>query len=226
MDELELWPVQLFDPEGGVLIVERRLPHWAQPGTVCFITFRTHDSMPKAVLDAWFADRARWLREHGIDPNTRNWRAALEKLDRRTARAFLDAFWNRWHDALDACHGECLLRRCELSKIVADSLGHFDGERYLMLDFVVMPNHVHLLCSFPDEEAMLAQCDSWKHYTAVQINRRLGRRGRLWQQDAFDHLVRTETQFQYLRGYIAGNPEKAGLRPGEYVHYTRERPLP
>jgi type I restriction enzyme R subunit len=92
----------------------------------------------------------------------------------------------------------------------------------LLLDFIVMPNHVHILVSFPDEQAMLAQCEGWKHYTATQINRRLKQRGRFWQQDAFDHLVRTEKQFEYLRRYIAENPAKAGLRPGEYVHYSKD----
>jgi type I restriction enzyme R subunit len=117
-----------------------------------------------------------------------------------------------------------VLRRPELAGLVAKSLRHFDGERYLMLDFVVMPNHVHLLAAFPDEAAMLAQCESWKHYTATGINRALGQKGRFWQADAFDHLVRSERQFAYLRHYIADNPKKAGLRAGEYLHYSR--PLP
>ncbi|MBI3823733.1 MAG: transposase [Planctomycetes bacterium] len=88
-------------------------------------------------------------------------------------------------------------------------------------DFVVMPNHVHMLAAFPDQKAMLAQCESWKHFTAVPINRRLGRKGRFWQQDAFDHLVRSEEQFWYLRDYIANNPVQAGLRPSEYMHYSK-----
>jgi type I restriction enzyme R subunit len=70
-------------------------------------------------------------------------------LDPEVAREFLDLFWNRWHDALDAGHGACVLRQPDLATIVGNSLRHFDGERYLMLDFVVMPNHVHLLASFP-----------------------------------------------------------------------------
>jgi len=226
MDTPELWPVQLFDPEADVRVVERRLPHWSQAGAICFITFRLHDSMPKSVLNRWFADRHRWLIEHGIDQKSPNWKAEMRKLNRRAARSFLDAFWNRWHDALDACHGACVLRRPEISRIVSDSLRHFDGNRYLMLDFVVMPNHVHMLCSFPNEDAMLAQCASWKHYTAVHMNRRLGRGGRLWQQDGFDHLVRSQPQFQHLREYIAANPKKAGLRPGEFIHYTRGQQSP
>jgi putative transposase len=114
-----------------------------------------------------------------------------------------------------------LLRRPELGQIVAKSLKHFDGDRYDLTDFVVMPNHVHLLAAFRDAEQMLEQCESWKHYTATQINRRLSRKGRFWQQDGFDHLVRSLEQFEYLRTYIADNPTKAKLRLGEFVHESK-----
>ena len=57
--------------------------------------------------------------------------------------------------------------------IVAGSIRHFDGDRYRVTDFVVMPNHAHLLVSFPTEEQMLAQCENWKHFTAVRINKAL-----------------------------------------------------
>ena len=86
-----------------------------------------------------------------------------------------------------------------------------------MTDFVVMPNHVHVLVAFPNAESQLAQCESWKHFTAVKINRKLGQERRFWQQDGFDHLVRSNEQFEYLRLYIAGNPKKANLQPGEYT---------
>ncbi len=82
-----------------------------------------------------------------------------------------------------------MLRRPELAAVVRDSLLSFDGTRYEMHDFVIMPNHVHLLAVFPDEEAMLRQCESWKRYTAKQIHAALGQRGRFWQSDAFDHLI-------------------------------------
>ncbi len=45
----------------------------------------------------------------------------------------------------------------------------------------------------------------------------MNRQGRFWQQDGFDHLVRSVEQFDYLRRYIADNPRKARLRAGEYV---------
>ena len=87
-----------------------------------------------------------------------------------------------------------------------------------MGDFIVMPTHVHLLAAFATAEAMTEQCDSWLHYTAFQINRAIGEKGKFWQQEPFDHLVRSLEQYEYLRQYIADNPRKAGLKPGEYLY--------
>jgi len=216
-----LLPFQLFDDQADVQIIERRLPHWSQAGAVPFITWRTLDSMPAAVLDKWHASRGEWLRQNGINPKDPDWRNRLQSLEPSLVREFLTSFWNRWHDDLDSGHGACVLRNPELAKIVADSLHHFDGVRYLMFDFVVITNHVHILAAFPNEESMLAQCESWKHFTATRINRQLDLRGRFWQQDGFDHLVRTERQFLYLCDYIATNPMRAGLRQGQYIHYSK-----
>ncbi len=214
-------PIRVFDPQEDTLLAERRLPHWSQPGTICFITFRTGDSMPKSVVDRWLQERWKWLRSRGIDPMAANWQKELEQLDERLQTEFQQTFSGRWHDKLDECHGECVLRRPELAQIVADSLKYFDGDRYELTDFVVMPNHVHLLAAFRDADGMLKQRDSWKHFTVAQINRRLKRKGRFWQQDGFDHLVRSAEQFEHLRRYIAENPAKAQLHPGEYIHESK-----
>lgn len=210
--------MRFFDPGDTVAVTQRRLPHWAQAGTVCFVTWRTHDSMPRAVVEAWLASRDDWLRNHGVDPSTNDWKTRLAALEERSQSEFHETFTTRWHEELDACHGDCVLRRPELAGIVRDSLLLFDGSRCEMHDFVIMPNHVHLLVVFPNEKAMLKQCESWKRFTAGAINGRLGQVGRFWQQDAFDHLVRHEGQFQRLKQYIAENPVKARLRPGEFLH--------
>ena len=215
-------PFQFFERDEGWDIVERRLPHWDQPGTLVFITFRTCDSLPAKVVRVWYAERDRWLRSHGIDPEASDWRMAVDRLDKPIRREFRRRLDSHSHDQLDRCHGACVLRRPDLSKIVADSLLHFDGDRYWLTDFVVMPNHVHVLAAFASEAGMLRQCESWKRFTARKINSTLGQTGRFWQQDAFDHLVRSERQFQYLRDYIANNPKKAKLNPGEYRHYRAE----
>jgi REP element-mobilizing transposase RayT len=212
--------VELFDPAQDFDVVYRRLPHWSQPGAVAFITWRTWDSMPEHVIRQWQRERDEWLATHGIDSSASDWQKRLEQLSRSAVEEFKAMLSDRWNDHLDECHGACVLRRPELSKIVADSLLHFDGDRYELTDFVVMPYHVHVLAAFPRPEAMLQQCKSWKHFTATKINKELGAKDRLWQQDGFDHLVRTQAKYDQLRDYIAFNPDKANLKPGEYRAYS------
>jgi type I restriction enzyme R subunit len=83
-----------------------------------------------------------------------------------------------------------------------------------------MPNHVHLLVCLLGSTEIESQCRSWKRFTAGAINRALERRGRFWQEESFDHLVRTPEQFAYFQRYIADNPRKAALPAGEYLHAT------
>ncbi len=91
------------------------------------------------------------------------------------------------------------------------NLRHFDAERYRLLAWCVMPNHVHtlveMMVGFPLEDVV----HSWKSYTAHEINRILGRRGRVWQPEGFDRYIRDEKHFNRVIGYIEDNPVSAGL---------------
>jgi putative transposase len=111
-----------------------------------------------------------------------------------------------------------LVKDPALARIVSDSLMHFDGTRYRMGDFVIMPNHFHALVVFGQPDDMERQFDSWLHWTATQINRRIGARGHFWQQEPFDLLVRSVDQYAYFRDYIRDNPSKANLREGEFFY--------
>lgn len=208
---------ELFDPKVDYFIHEHFRPHWSQAGAVVFITFRTHDSIPRTVLQQWEREKQEWLMLHGHDA-AKHWSVVVPTLSEKDCADFHRQFHRCREDFLDTCHGRCLLRRPELAWIVADALLSFDGERYRIGDFVVMPTHVHLLAAFAAAEAMKEQCDSWLHYTARQINRAMGKKGKFWQQEPFDHLVRSEEQYEYLRHYIADNPCKARLKPGEYLY--------
>lgn len=212
---------EFFDRSEEILIRERCLPHWEQPGKTYFITFRTVDSIPEAVVQRWRVERASWLRRQRIDPMAQNWKERVRELPPLVRRQFHELFTSRWLDELDRCHGACALKRSELSQIVADSLHYFDGDRYVLGDFVVMPNHVHLLVQFPSVGQLKSQGESWRTFTARKINEALAQRGQFWQDEGFDHLVRSPEQFEYLRGYIADNPAKAGLIEGEYRYYRR-----
>jgi len=213
-------PLRFFDPRDEYFVVERKeLPHWVQAGALCFITWRTWDSMPAAVVSDWLRRRNAWLVQRGIDPVSREWRSALRQLPVAEQREFRNFLAERWEGRLDECHGACPLRDPKLGRIVSTSLMHFDGVRYALTDYAVMPNHVHVLAAFPSAESVLPQVDSWKHYTAAAINRAVGRRGRFWEADGFDHLVRSAEEFAHLRSYIEDNPRRAGLQVGEFVHY-------
>ena len=210
---------ELFDAEAELAIDYHYRPHWSQAGAIVFVTFRAKDSLPREVLHRWHREKVEWLARKGIryvgdlDP-------ALAQLSTDDANTFRKHFNRQREVCLDECHGECLLRQPRCSKIVADSLLHFDRDRYRMGDFVVMPNHDHLLVALSNEERMRQQFASWLHWTARQINRASGRSGHFWQEEPFDHLVRSNDQYDYLRDYIRENPKKARLSAGEY-HYRR-----
>ena len=219
---------ELFDPKAELFINERMRPHWSQAGAIVFVTFRTKDSIPKDVLHRWTREKNDWIdrRAAALQQNLRKgkmWHQVLSTLDEKTRGDFHREFNRKQEDFLDTCCGKCLLKIPEFAKIVANSLMHFDGDRYRMGDFVVMPNHVHLLAAFASAEIMEQQFDSWLHYTATQINRRTGDRGHFWQQEPFDHLVRSPEQYEYLRQYIKDNPAKANLKSGEF-YYRRSAP--
>ncbi len=212
---------ELFDTKEDVRIkCGANLPHWYQPGVSYFVTFRTEDSIPADVCRRWHARRAAWLFEHGISMNELNWKDHLDQLAETDRRGFHESFSREYMESLDKGHGECVLRRPELSKFVADSLLHFDNDRYHMGDFVVMPNHVHLIVCLLGDSEIEAICTSWKRYSAGKINQVLGKKGRFWQEESFDHLIRSVDQFEVIQKYIASNPRNLNL--SEYQMYEQK----
>ncbi len=213
-------PFEFFDPRKQVTVSHGHLPHWDQEGATYFITWRTADSVPKAVWEKWRHARALWLRSHGIDPLLKDWRKSLEELPEEERISFRQ-FSKQLEDEMDAGHGACVLKNQDLAVIVAYALHFFDESRYQLGGFVVMPNHVHLLVGGMARAAMLKQVESWKKWTALKINEALGACGRFWQDEHFDHLVRHAPAFEKFRAYIKANPVKAGLSEGQYVLWER-----
>ncbi|MHB0961201.1 MAG: transposase [Pirellulaceae bacterium] len=216
---------RLFDPDAEVEITARDLPHWFQSGVAIFVTFRTFDSMPQAVTRHWRREQIDWLERHGITVAADHVQSEIAGLATKLPSALRGPyrkFRDRgWHQRLDEGHGECLLRRPELAAMVAESIQKFDADRYDLDSFVVMPNHVHVLLQCRRGWTLRRVATTWLEYTARRINKALGRSGHFWQSEPFDHLVRSAEQFLYLRHYIRDNPAHAGLKPGEYLYWTR-----
>lgn len=167
------------------------LPHFDKPGLIQGITFRLADSMPAEVI-------ARWRDELAV----------VAGEDARRSKA---EFQRRIADYLDAGHGECLLRDDRIAQIVEDSLLHFDGNRYRLLAWAVMPNHVHALAEMHATHTLAEVVHSWKSFTAHEANRLLGRTGEFWQREYHDRYIRDGEHLEFAKNYIEQNPVKARL---------------
>ncbi len=94
---------------------------------------------------------------------------------------------------------------------------HDNGTRVDLRVAVVMPDHVHIIFTpLVDQEAMevcsLAEImNAIKGASAHRINKALGRRGRVWQSESFDHVVRSSEGLDAKIQYVLENPVRRGL---------------
>jgi putative transposase len=172
--------------------------------------------VPQDLARSWHRERDDWLQRRGIDPKKPDWRKAI-RTSTRLEQEYEDEFTRRFLEWLDGGLGECALCDPQAASIVANTLSHFDGVRYYLGDFVVMPNHVHLLVCLIGQTEIQSLCESWKRFSGREINKSRGRTGRFWQEESFDHLVRGPDELAAFRRYIAENPRRAGLSKGTYL---------
>ena len=207
----------------------RNLPHLRSEGATYFVTFRQADSIPEQILKRWIDDRINWLRSYAIDP-------ALQKRDPKAFAAAIERIAPEEHDKyerersrqffieIDRCHGSCVLR--EAHHLVSDSLTYFHGKRVWIGDFVVMPNHVHVIVQ-PFPGVLLEEwLYSVKRFSSSAIGKmfpdRVQRDGHFWQTESFDRIIRDDAEMAKTREYIANNPRK--LRDGEFCYHRAEWP--
>jgi REP element-mobilizing transposase RayT len=185
-----------------------RLPHWEENEAIYFVTFRLADSLPKSVVQAFQFER-------------RNIVATAEQAGRPVSpseeKRLDQLFTEKIQSKLDAGVGRCFLSKPAVADLVAEVLQHFEGARYLMYAWCVMPNHVHALFRILADHDLAEVLHAWKSYSAIRANRLLGRSGEFWQREYYDHLVRSEEEFYRIVGYIAENPNKAGLHNWRWV---------
>jgi carbamoyl-phosphate synthase large subunit len=194
-----------LDPHGGLRRRRRNLPHWEQEDATYFITFRLADAVPQDVLRQWKEELETWRKFHP------------EPWDMATKYEYQKRFQQDRERWLDLGHGECLLKKPDVSAIVVDSLRHFDFQRYVLDAFVIMPNHVHVLVQPAKGQSLSDILHSWKSFSAKEIDRLIKRTGPVWQEENYDRIVRNFEELTRCRDYIARNPEKARLRDGEFT---------
>lgn len=184
------------------------MPHWTRAGATYAITFRLADSLPKEVLDrirlgrADIVQRAEYLGRKLSEYEL----AKLAYLHSEPIEAFLDAG-----------HGACWMNDPRVASLVKDAILHFDKDRYDVLAWCVMPNHVHAVL-VPHAGHELDQIlHSWKSYSAKAANKVLNRTGAFWMPEYYDHLIRDEADLAHAIAYVRANPSRAGLRGWRWV---------
>jgi putative transposase len=211
-----------FDERRATHIYQRNLPHWRQEGVSYFVTFRLGDSIPEAVRCGWEEEKALWLKARGIlyDGERGSWNAAIKKLPVEQQFRFQQHFNRQVQSCLDPGSGECHLQTPECLATVRAKIFGDDGTRHHVSDFVIMPNHVHLLVTPVSGEELEMILKSVKGASAVECNRLLNRSGTFWQADSYDHIVRSLEQVHEYRTYIADNPAKAGINLPPEAYYV------
>jgi putative transposase len=206
------------------VITRRNLPHWYMAHAFHFVTFRLAGMIARDVLDEFQSRKESLLQK--APPGSVH-RERVHKQLFADYDAYLDR--NRSIHWLDSPSVAALMRR---------SLYFWHGKKYGLFSYCVMPNHVHILIQpfgspppteaerelretgeYADERSPLAEImHSLKSYTAHEANKLLGRTGRFWQHESYDHWVRDEDELEPIIAYINANPVAAGLadRPHEF----------
>lgn len=182
------------------------LPHFEQPDLVKFVTFRLCDSLPAEIVREWKAGLHLYKDTRANDPRMVGLRERIARYE-------------------DAGYGACLLRDERVAEIVQTALFYFDDERYRLLAWCIMPNHVHALAECGAAWPLGGIVHSWKSFTAKAANRVLGRTGEFWMPDYHDRFIRDQNHLQAAIEYVEQNPVKAGLcRQPEEWSFSSARP--
>lgn len=157
------------------------------------ITFRLYDSLPKEVIEEI---------KRKLDINEDD--SSCDSIQYQRLRQKIAEFE-------DAGYGQCFLRDERIAAIMQDSLKHFDGERYQLICWCIMPNHVHVLIEVNEGWSLSRIMHGWRSYTAKEANRILGRTGKFWMEEYYDRYIRDDNHLQKTINYILNNPANAGL---------------
>ena len=187
----------------------RNLPHKLPLGNKFFITTRLVDSVPQNVIQQFELEQniiIKLIEEKYANPDERK-----IQIGKQWKRNF--ANFDKYLDT--STEGNHWLKQDKIAKIISDTLHYWHKQRYDLVAFTIMSNHIHLIIDTWDTEnyvkTVTTIMQSIKRHTARQSNILLNREGQFWQHEIYDHLIRNEKEFKNIINYIAQNPVKAGL---------------
>ncbi|NQZ59974.1 MAG: transposase [Lentisphaeraceae bacterium] len=117
--------------------------HYDAAGKYQMITYRLSDSLPQGKIQG-----------------TRASDSQSDAQKRKEVEQFLDRGY-----------GSCILKMPQIAQLLVDAWTFFDGERYDLVAYVVMPNHVHVLVRAYEAFPLKSVVHSWKSFTAHEIKK-------------------------------------------------------
>lgn len=179
------------------------LPHLKREGGTYFVTFREAGTLPREVLAGLKREREA-ITDQAV--------AAKRPLTWEEQKELFRWYSERVDRYLDAGHGQCYLREPGCADVVSGALKYFDGERYELRAWVVMPNHVHAVVWPKPPHTLSGILHSWKSFTAHEFNKLLPKKVvPFWQSESYDHLIRDDDDLHRCSQYTLMNPVNAGL---------------
>ena len=179
-------------------------------GGTYFVTFRQAGTLPKEVLLRFKQERDAMLAQA---------EAARRPLTWHEQEELFRWYSDRVDKYLDAGHGLCHLRDPALADLVAGAIRFFEGRRYELRAWVVMPNHAHAVVWPMPGHVLSDILHSWKSFTSHEINQRLAAKvSPFWQSESYEHLIRDDEDLHRCCHYTLMNPVNARLcaRPEDW----------
>jgi putative transposase len=168
------------------------IPHFDKPQLIQFITLRLCDAVPKAIIAQWKEELSWMGKVSARDPRQVVLRKRIEKYE-------------------DAGYGACWLRDRRVAGLVEQTLLHYDGKRYRVIAWCIMPNHVHVIVEVQVKYTLSEILHTWKSYIAHKANKLLNRSGAFWFREYHDRFIRDAEHLAAAVKYVETNPVKARL---------------
>ncbi|WP_020570530.1 transposase [Neolewinella persica] len=192
-------------------------PHYQLIGGVFSVTIKTHDAIPAILLTQLQSRRIEVLQEiaHDRFPNKRGRHERINELYYQHLEKLTHARRTQEHPFNNSRAAEAVIER----------LKRYDGQYYKIVAYALLSNHLHLLLDFsiqcPKDWDFISPIPSYRNLASVigkikggsanDVNKSLGRKGKLWAPGYYDRYIRNRKHFMQEFWYIMRNAEQAGV---------------
>jgi putative transposase len=109
------------------------------------------------------------------------------------------------------------------AKLLIDTLYHYRGSAYLLHEFVVMPDHIHVLLT--PKTSLEKAVQFIKGGFSYRAKKELGSNLEIWQKGYSDHRIRDASDYRVHQIYVQENPVRKHLCERAEEHsYSSARP--